>query len=144
MFSTERSVQTRKTSGYGASPEALPNGGSAGSWFFLLCVPNIVWGLAVLLKPEWWCLGDEREDSFVQSPPVLFFLVNATATGTRCCRTPAYGVIAPTWAAMRWGQVSVCRGNVETSLTRRLGRADKSLLIISTCLFKLQMWFLQN
>lgn len=81
---------------------------------------------------------------FFQSPSLLFFLVNATVTGTQYCHTPVYGVTALTWAVMRWDQVSICVGYMHISHTGHLSRADKTLLIISTCMFKLQMQFLQN
>lgn len=52
---------------------------------------------------------------FFQSP-LLFFPVNVTVTVIQCCHTPVYGVIALTWAVMRWDQVSICTGNIPDSL----------------------------
>lgn len=75
--------------------------------------------------------------AFLHSPSLLFFLVNVTVTGTQCCHTPVYGAIALTWAVMRWDRVSICIGYTHISHTRPLSRADRSLLIISTCMFKL-------
>lgn len=130
-----------KTTSYSASPRGFANGCSACN------------GLSYM--GNWISLGDcsvnktrmmvyQRQLFFYRSPSLPFFLVNVTVTGTQCCHTPVCGATALTWAAMRWDQVgALCR--LCASLSHQTpSRADRSLLSVSTFMFQLQMWFLQN